>query len=123
MADTQSSTHNDATIYDPCLPKGEGHHECVGRDDEGGGLDCACTCHRGVVVINAHRPEADAQLMAAATDLLDALRDAKRPHLVVEDCWYSCPESGECCNDDAKGCTCGADRHNAAIDAAIEAAS
>jgi hypothetical protein len=29
-------------------------------------------------------------------------------HFVLEeDCWYSCPERGECCNDDAKGCNCG----------------
>ncbi len=54
--------------------------------------------------------------------LLDALRAAKRQHLIVDDCWYSCPKSGNCCDDSAEGCRCGADKHNAAIDAAIEKA-
>ena len=52
--------------------------------------------------------------------LVRALEEARRPHVVVEDCWYSCPASGECCNDEAgERCDCGADAHNAAIDAAI----
>lgn len=39
-------------IYDPCLPDGEGHHECVGRDTSEGtsGGPCECTCHRGVII-------------------------------------------------------------------------
>lgn len=39
------------------------------------------------------------------------------PHAVVEDCWYSCPASGECCAD-TKGtaCDCGADACNAHIE-------
>ena len=50
-----------------------------------------------------------------------ALQAAKIPHLVVGgDCWFSCPASGECCNDNLDGkCDCGADKHNAAIDAAL----
>ena len=44
---------------------------------------------------------------------------AKREHFDCdEDCWYSCPKSGECC-DDRQGpeCNCGADAHNAKVDA------
>lgn len=51
-----------------------------------------------------------------------ALEAAKRTHHVcVEDCWYSCPKSGECCNDtEPEGiCNCGADDHNAKIDEAL----
>ena len=45
----------------------------------------------------------------------------KRQHTVVEDCWYSCPKSGECCNDaqEDEECTCGADRTNRRIDELI----
>lgn len=51
-----------------------------------------------------------------------ALRSVKRSHHICEDCWYSCPASGECCNDnEGNECNCGADRHNAAIDTAISA--
>ena len=53
--------------------------------------------------------------------LRNALMAAKIPHQVVDDdCWFSCPLSGECCNDKApQVCTCGADDHNAKIDAAL----
>jgi len=37
------------------------------------------------------------------------------------DCWFSCPKSGNCC-DDSKSkdrCNCGVDAHNARIDAAL----
>ncbi len=61
--------------------------------------------------------------------LRKALEAAKRQHLIVDDCWYSCPlakrdhsEDSASCNDAeiARGeCTCGADAHNAAIDAAL----
>ena len=35
-----------------------------------------------------------------------------------EDCWYSCPKSGECCNEtlDPTLCTCGADTVNAELE-------
>lgn len=37
----------------------------------------------------------------------------KAYHLVVEDCWYSCPASGKCCNDnEGDRCNCGADTQN-----------
>ena len=56
--------------------------------------------------------------------LRDALIAAKRPHYVCEDCFYSCPKSGECCNEDERSrnrCNCGADAHNAKIDEALNA--
>lgn len=62
----------------------------------------------------------------------EALRQAKRQHLIVEeDCWYSCPRAlqddgtSACCTESAEAdaatgrCTCGADKHNAAIDAVL----
>ena len=43
-----------------------------------------------------------------------------RPHLVVEDCWYSCPLSEEgCCDHSKKGCTCGIEKERALIDEAL----
>ena len=50
-----------------------------------------------------------------------ALEVAKIPHYVCEDCFYSCPKSGECCDSDTDPtmCTCGADAHNAKIDEAL----
>jgi hypothetical protein len=61
---------------------------------------------------------------------VDALRavlaESKREHLVVDgDCWYSCPKSGQCCNDseDKDHCNCGADRWNARVDAALSPAT
>ena len=41
------------------------------------------------------------------------------PHDYCEDSWYSCPMAEEGCADDSKhGCTCGADKFNAELDAA-----
>lgn len=62
------------------------------------------------------------------------LTKLKTPHLVVDgDCWFSCPlaksERGRgsaSCNDDAVArgvCTCGADEHNAGVDALISIVS
>lgn len=52
-----------------------------------------------------------------------ALLAAKRSHYECDDCWFSCPRSGECCNEaEGSECNCGADRHNAALDAAIKEA-
>ena len=50
------------------------------------------------------------------------LEQLRRPHLVVEgDCWFSCPKSGECCNDSRADapCDCGADATNTLIAAAL----
>ncbi len=47
-------------------------------------------------------------------------------HLVVDDCWYSCPKSGECCNShESEGgeCNCGRDNRRAAILSALHAAA
>lgn len=57
-----------------------------------------------------------AEAVDAALTLLESLR---RPHLVIEeDCWYSCPKSGECCDPDADKtkCNCGADAANDKLD-------
>ena len=48
-----------------------------------------------------------------------ALTKLRRSHATCEDCWYSCPKSGECCNDRPLVCDCGADEANAVIDAAL----
>ena len=60
-------------------------------------------------------------LIAQRDELLKALEGTRRSHFVLEDdCWYSCPKSGRCCNDNAgDDCNCGADAHNARIDAVI----
>jgi hypothetical protein len=48
------------------------------------------------------------------------LLESKRSHVVCEDCWYSCPASGECCKPDHGGkCDCGADEWNAKVDIAL----
>ena len=61
-----------AEIYEPCekaTDGGEwGHHECIGKGEDDI-ADCACSCHRGVVVTNANRPEDNAPA------LLDALKE------------------------------------------------
>lgn len=45
----------------------------------------------------------------------------KLEHLEVDDCWYSCRKAGGC-NDayPADFCTCGADNHNATIEAFLD---
>lgn len=53
--------------------------------------------------------------------LREALEGLKREHTNCEDCWYSCPKSVDGCCDGSQGddCNCGADQHNAKIDAAL----
>ena len=71
------------------------------------------------------------RLLAEVERLRAALAAAKIPHLIVdEDSWYSCllakNEDGEWASyydlqdGERRRCTCGADKHNAAIDAALE---
>lgn len=50
-----------------------------------------------------------------------ALEEARIGHLSCDDGWYSCPKSTEGClnPEDGQNCTCGADEHNARIDAAL----
>jgi hypothetical protein len=50
--------------------------------------------------------------------IISDLKSLTRNHYVNDsDCWYSCPKSGECCNDetDPDGCNCGADEFNARL--------
>ena len=51
------------------------------------------------------------------------LLESKRSHYVCEDCWYSCPESGECCDEREKKCNCGASAWNAKVDEALASTS
>jgi hypothetical protein len=50
-----------------------------------------------------------------------ALEKARIPHRYCDDSWYSCPKEESGCADESQGdkCNCGADEHNAAIDAAL----
>lgn len=53
----------------------------------------------------------------AEIDRLAAL--ARQGHYYCEDSWYSCPKAEDGCADDRRGpdCDCGADEHNAEVDA------
>jgi len=44
---------------------------------------------------------------------------ARREHHYCEDSWYSCPKAEGGCSNDSAGseCDCGADKHNAKVDA------
>jgi len=44
---------------------------------------------------------------------------AKREHYYCEDSWYSCPKAEDKCANDSEGedCNCGADIHNAKVEA------
>lgn len=63
------------------------------------------------------------------TALRALLLSLRRSHsLVDEDCWYSCPKAtysdgdiGYCGPDKGNPCNCGADEHNARIDAYLAA--
>lgn len=49
-----------------------------------------------------------------------ALLSSKQSHYQCDDSWYSCPKSEDgCSREGATGCNCGADKHNAMIDAAL----
>lgn len=66
----------------------------------------------------AYEYEVNERIKAQRDALLVALREMRLSHYVCDDCWYSCPMSGECC-DDRKGnrtCNCGAESHNKLID-------
>ena len=62
-------------------------------------------------------------------DELASVREAMvklyRKHDECEDCWYSCPKSADGCCNDAQGdeCNCGAEKHNAILDAIISSLS
>lgn len=61
--------------------------------------------------------------MGAASELsagLERLAElAKRNHTYCEDGWYSCPKAEDGCYNEGRGteCDCGADEHNAEVDA------
>jgi hypothetical protein len=56
------------------------------------------------------------------SEIISTLNGLKQTHLILDDCWYSCPKSGECCKDDydENECDCGADNTNKKIDRIIE---
>lgn len=49
---------------------------------------------------------------------------AHRVHTYCEDSWYSCPKAEDGCCDEHAGddCNCGADEHNAEVEATIDRA-
>lgn len=56
------------------------------------------------------------------TEVLERLAKlAKRSHYICEDSWYSCPKADDGTCNDEKGdeCDCGADDHNAEVDALL----
>jgi len=55
--------------------------------------------------------------------VLEVLNNNRRKHYSCEDSWYSCPKDPDGCVNDQAGddCTCGADKSNVEIDAAIAA--
>lgn len=58
------------------------------------------------------------ELRAKLDNITAQLSDLKIRHHVCDDCWYSCPKSSEgCCDDSQSYCNCGADEHNARVDA------
>ena len=69
---------------------------------------------------NVEQTKESGSLQSAVDALVSELhRLATREHrLNDEDCWYSCPVTGECCNDGAGDeCNCGAVEHNKKIEA------
>lgn len=70
--------------------------------------------------LTAQGGEQTADTVNVSRELLEQLRQS---HEECDDCWYSCPKSGDCCNEFAGDeCTCGADYFNAKIDAMLAAA-
>lgn len=59
------------------------------------------------------------------SDLTDGLERmaalAKRSHTYCEDGWYSCPKAEDGCYNESRGpeCDCGADEHNAEVEALL----
>ena len=54
--------------------------------------------------------------------LVKRLDELRITHHTCDDCWYSCPASGDCCNEfSGNECDCGADEHNAKLDAILAA--
>lgn len=61
--------------------------------------------------------------MANITEIKTKLESIRMGHHInVEDSWFSCPKSGDCCNEALPNdyCNCGADDRNKTIDEIIE---
>jgi len=56
-------------------------------------------------------------------NLREKLESLYVSHYVCDDCWYSCPKTDQCCNDQNPKdcCNCGADKHNAVVDEILAA--
>jgi len=65
------------------------------------------------------------RLAATIKEMVESLELMSLQHHECEDSWYSCPKSpGGCSNDEAgDNCDCGADAHNARIDAILARAT
>ncbi len=56
------------------------------------------------------------------SSLVAALEGLRRSHTACDDNWYSCPLSDEgCANESETDCNCGAQEHNAKIEAMLAA--
>lgn len=55
--------------------------------------------------------------------LADRVAKLRRSHRECDDCWYSCPKSERGCCNESQGddCNCGADEHNAEVEAIVTA--
>lgn len=85
-----------------------------------------CTTQVRAVPEGGRVPDLDTYKVGRLFDMLERLRLALekygyRGHYYCEDGWYSCPKARDGCDDDSVGpdCNCGADDHNAAIDAIL----
>lgn len=64
-----------------------------------------------------NKQEQSNELYPVLGNVISFLESLKlKHHINDDDCWYSCPASGECCNDELTDCNCGADNFNAKID-------
>ncbi len=52
--------------------------------------------------------------------IIKKLEKLRLDHYICEDSWYSCPKSGDSCNEYFNGCNCGADKHNKILDQIID---
>ena len=83
---------NDRTIYEPCLPDGSGHNDCIARAEDM--KPCDCTCHLGVIVTTnappgTRTPQAFAHLIASMSIEGECIEHGHNPD--------------ECPDDDGEG--------------------
>jgi hypothetical protein len=110
-----------AAVIAHARPKIEAEARAVAIDDckkacmEWGGFKDGYSCADSLNDLSALPP-------THCTVSIDDLNKLRLIHKECEDGFYSCPLSTEgCLNDYSEGCTCGADEHNAAIDAMLSA--